>query len=66
MALALKPDLRVLLIRDGSLLDEDSLRMVAEMADRADAQVWVERVGDADEGAIIIEDGQVREEVAAR
>ncbi|HHM12439.1 MAG TPA: hypothetical protein ENJ16_02725 [Planctomycetaceae bacterium] len=59
MALAAKPDLRVILIRDGSLLDADSLRMVAEMAEESDAQVWIERVGTNDEGAIVIEDGAI-------
>jgi len=59
MGLALNPKLRVLLIRDGSLLDEDSLRMVAEMADAQGAQVWLERVGDGVAG-VLIEDGEVR------
>jgi len=59
MGLALNPKLRVLLIRDGSLLDEDSLRLVAEMADEQGAQVWLERVG-AGDGGVLIEDGEVR------
>ena len=60
MGLALNPTLRVLLIRDGSLLDDDSMRLIAEMAAKADAQVWLERVGEGDKSAIIIEDGQIR------
>ncbi|RLA39734.1 MAG: hypothetical protein DRR06_18630, partial [Gammaproteobacteria bacterium] len=59
MGLALNPELRVLLVRDGSLLDEDSLRMVAEMAAEADAQVWVERVEEDDHVGVLIEDGRV-------
>lgn len=59
MGLALNPDLRVLLVRDGSLLDEDSMRMLAELAEKAQAQVWLERVGDGDECTVIIEDGEV-------
>lgn len=58
MGLALNPTLKVLLIRDGSLLDEDSLKVVAEMAAKAGAQVWVECVG-KDGTGIIIEDGEV-------
>ena len=46
MALAMNRKLPVLLIRDGSLLDEDNLALVAEMAEEADAQVWIERVGE--------------------
>jgi len=60
MGLALNPKLKVLLVRDGSLLDETSLAMVGEMAAAAGGQVWLERVGDGDESAIVIEDGMVR------
>jgi hypothetical protein len=65
VALALNPTLRVVLIRDASLLDTDSLRLVAEMAAERDAQVWLERVGDGDVGAVVIEDGCVREDVSS-
>ena len=34
--------LRVLRIRDGSLLDENSLRLAAEWAEKNDYQVWLE------------------------
>lgn len=64
MGLAMNPKLRVLLIRDGSLLDENSLAMVAEMAEEADAQVWIERVSQGDEVSVIIEDGMVRQQRA--
>lgn len=60
MAIALAPELRVILIRDGSLLDAANLAIIGEMAAQHDAQVWVERVGDHDAGAIIIEDGSVK------
>lgn len=59
MGFAMNPDLKVILIRDGSLLDEDSLRSVAEMARAQGGQVWIERVGKGDECSVIIEDGQV-------
>jgi DNA repair exonuclease SbcCD ATPase subunit len=59
MGLAMNPQLRVLLVRDASLLDDGSMAMMATMAEEADAQLWLERVGDGDEGAIIIEDGAV-------
>lgn len=60
MGLAMNPELRVFLVRDGSLLDEDSLRLFDEMAEQHDAQFWIERVGDHDPGAIVIEAGEVR------
>lgn len=65
IGLALNPTLRVLLIRDGSLLDDNNLAVVARMADAANAQVWVERVGGGDECAVVIEDGRVKTDGAA-
>jgi DNA repair exonuclease SbcCD ATPase subunit len=59
MGLAMNPELRVLLVRDASLLDDESMAMMARMAEEADGQLWMERVGDGDAGAIIIEDGAV-------
>ncbi len=59
LGIAANPELRVLLIRDGSLLDEDSLELVATMAAENDAQVWIERVEDDEHVGIVIEDGMV-------
>ena len=59
MAMALNPGLRVIRIMDGSLLDAESLRLIADMAADADYQVWVERVEDTSESAVVIEDGAV-------
>lgn len=59
IAMAMNPKLRVILIRDGSLLDKDSLETIRSMAENGDYQVIMERVGNADEGAVIIEDGTV-------
>lgn len=59
IGLALHPELRVLLVRDGSLLDDESMKLLAELAAESDAQVWLERVG-AEEGVgVVIEDGEV-------
>ncbi|QGJ93491.1 DNA repair protein [Arthrobacter phage Mufasa8] len=59
MGMALNPELRVMHIRDGSLLDANSLDLVSRMAEANDFQIWIERVGTNDEGAVIIEDGEV-------
>ena len=59
MAIAANPKLKVLLVRDGSLLDEDSMRIVTEMVKASDAQLWIERVGKGGGCTIIIEDGAV-------
>jgi len=55
---AINPELRAMLVRDGSLLDEDSLALLEEEAAKADLQVWLEVVGKGGDG-IVIEDGQV-------
>lgn len=61
IGLALNPKLRVILIRDGSLLDEDSMKALAETAEKEDAQVWLEVVG-VKNVSVVIEDGAVRED----
>lgn len=53
------PSLPIVLIRDGSLLDEDSLRDVSEIAQKYDGQVWIERVSTGTECSVIIDDGAV-------
>ena len=53
--------LRVLRIRDGSLLDDDSMQILADMATAADFQIWVERVIPSGQDGITIEDGRVKE-----
>lgn len=59
MAMSLNPRLRVIRILDGSLLDADSMALIAEMAGERDYQVWVERVADGTGVGVVIEDGQV-------
>lgn len=61
MAMALNPGLRVIRIAEGSLLDEDNLKIVADMAAEHDYQVWMEVVGNGDGTGIVIEDGEVKE-----
>lgn len=60
MAMALNPKLRVIRILDGSLLDADNLAAIAEMAEAQDYQVWIERVSDDADTAVVIEDGRVQ------
>lgn len=59
IGLALNPKLRVLLIRDGSLLDEDGLKLLAELAEESDGQIWLERVSTDGEVSVVIEDGMI-------
>ena len=58
IAAAANPKLRVIRIRDGSLLDEDGMKLLAELADKADMQIWIERIGSGKVG-FVIEDGRI-------
>jgi len=57
IGIAMNPKLKVLFYRDASLLDEESLSLVKELAEKRDCQVWLERVGDEGRAQVIIEDG---------
>jgi len=59
MAMAANPKLRVIRIRDGSLLDADGLKLVSEMADAKDIQVWIERVDGSGKVGIVLENGAI-------
>jgi len=61
IGMAMNPKLKILLIRDGSLLDDNNLSLVAKMAEEANAQVWLERVGEGKEISVVIEDGSIKE-----
>lgn len=61
MGAALNPKLRVILVRDGSLLDQESLRIVEEWANSNSVQVFMECVTDGEVGdGIVIEDGSIK------
>jgi len=59
LAIAASPGLHDVWIRDGALLDQESLEQVAQHAAAAGKRCWIERVGTADAGVIVIQDGQV-------
>ena len=61
MGIAMNPKLKVMLIRDGSLLDDNSLAVLREMASKAGHQVWLERVGKGEECTVVIQDGTVQQ-----
>jgi hypothetical protein len=60
MAMAVNPTLRIVRVRDGSLLDDDSMKLVAEMAAKQDYQVWIERVDSSGQVGVVIENGRVK------
>lgn len=60
MAMAMNPSVRVICIRDASLLDSANMAALAAFAERSGYQLWVERVDTADGVGVIIEDGEVQ------
>lgn len=64
LAMAGNPKLRVLRVRDGSLLDSRSLALLAEMANERDFQVWIESATDGEPIGFVIENGMVKEAVS--
>lgn len=61
IAISMNPQIRVIRVRDGSLLDEDSIKLVAELAEAHDCQVWLERVDSSGKIGFVLEDGHVKE-----
>ena len=60
IAMASNPKLRVIRIRDGSLLDDEAMNILATMATEHDMQVWIERVDSSGRIGFVLEDGHVR------
>jgi DNA repair exonuclease SbcCD ATPase subunit len=59
IAMAANPKLRVVRVRDGSLLDSDGMKLLEGLAKERDFQVWIETVGEDKTVGVHIEDGQV-------
>jgi DNA repair exonuclease SbcCD ATPase subunit len=62
VAAAMNPELRVIRVRDGSLLDEGGVKLLADFADEHDMQIWIERVDSSGRVGFVIEDGQLKVE----
>jgi DNA repair exonuclease SbcCD ATPase subunit len=65
IAMAKNPTLRVCFIRDGSLLDEDGMKLIADLAEQLQFQIFVEKVDSTGKLGFVIEDGHVRQADAA-
>lgn len=62
IGIVLNPKLRVMLIRDGSVMDDTTLAALVQVAEVNNTQLWIERVGKTLDGqlpGVIIEDGSV-------
>jgi hypothetical protein len=49
----------VLCIRHGEALDEDGLKILAELAEENDFQIWMARVDSSGKVGIVLEDGMI-------
>lgn len=65
IAAAMSPKLRIIRVREGSLLDRESMALLAGFAELHDMQIWVETVASDRPSAIVIEDGHVLERAEA-
>ena len=63
VGMAANPSLKVMLIEDGSLLDDENMALLAELARERDYHIWIERVEDGP-GGVVIEDGMIAVEGA--
>jgi DNA repair ATPase RecN len=59
MGMALNPKLRVMRIKDGSLLDDDSLKVIEDMANENDFQVFMEIVDKTGKFGVYLVDGEI-------
>jgi hypothetical protein len=64
IGLALHPTLRILLVRDGSLIGAAKLKIIEDMVKEADAQLWIEMMQEQPNAmtTIFIHDGMIAKE----
>jgi len=60
IACAENPDLKVILLKDASLLDSESLEYIRKRADETGYQIWMERVDTTGATGFVIEDGELQ------
>ncbi len=59
IGMALNPKLHVMLVRDGCVLDGEAMERIGKVAHEEGYQLFIERVGTGDAGAIVIEEGEI-------
>jgi len=59
IAMALNPKIRVILIREGSLLDKKMHKAIIDLAKIKNYQVWIEKVYTGIKGGIYFEEGEI-------
>lgn len=59
MGFARNPRLKLMLVRNASLIDSDGMRLLEELAEQYDGQLIIEVVADSTDVGVLIEDGNV-------
>lgn len=62
IAMYMNPEIKIVFIKDGSLLDKASKKAILDIAEKNDFQVWIEQVADSPSGeanTIMIEEGEL-------
>jgi len=59
IAMVLNPEIRIIRITDGSLLDDHNMKVIEEMAEEHDFQVWIERVDSTGKVGVFIQEGEI-------
>jgi hypothetical protein len=60
IAAAMNPKLRVIRVRDGSLLDDEAMALLSGFASENDFQIWIERVDSSGRVGFVMEDGHLK------
>lgn len=60
LAAAMSPHLDDIWVKDGSLLDDDKLKLMEEFAKKMKKRIWIEIVGESHDGALIFEEGAIK------
>lgn len=61
VAMRMNPKLKVILIKDGSLLDHDNLELLAGLAEAEGYQIWLERIeAGLGDPVVVLEDGHAK------
>ncbi len=60
MAMAENPKLALMLIRDGSLLDDKSMKLMYDLAQEYDCQVLLEYAGNHKDAKVVLENGEAK------
>jgi chromosome segregation ATPase len=61
VAMSLNPTLKIILVREGSLLDKEGRKEMIKIAKERDYQLWLECVSDDKGVGIYLEDGAIKE-----